>query len=180
MDEIDEMGLGQLALQFDGLRVDGLEKVSAVDVRWIGRKLSTRFNAEGLRTCIHCNQWLDPSSFNRNPKTQDGLNGVCRDCDRPRRLRWRLWRSYKLTVDDVEELLRDQEGRCAVCGLEITFATLNIDHDGTCCPGGSAFNGCGKCVRGLTCNPCNVGMGFLRHDPEILLAAVNYLIAKAS
>lgn len=30
-------------------------------------------------------------------------------------------------------------------------------------------------IRGVLCRLCNLGLGYFRDDPEVLLAAVNYL-----
>lgn len=43
---------------------------------------------------------------------------------------------------------------------------------GTGCPG---RNACGRCIRGLLCSRCNVGLGNFRDRPDLLLKAVEYL-----
>lgn len=144
--------------------------------RWKGRLMQSRYNSTGQRVCFSCCRWLDPSMFNKNPKTRDKLNGICCECQKTYRTKWRLWRRYKLTPEDVDRRLEDQEWRCAICRVSITRETLHIDHDSECCPGLTSAPGCGKCVRGLTCSGCNTGMGCFSHDPEILQAAIAYLI----
>ncbi|WP_435613304.1 endonuclease domain-containing protein [Streptomyces sp. bgisy159] len=73
-------------------------------------------------------------------------------------------------------MLAEQGGVCAVCGhLDPAGRELAVDHDHSCCP--DAAKSCGNCVRGLLCWPCNVGIGHLRDDPEILTAAAAYLAA---
>jgi hypothetical protein len=46
------------------------------------------------------------------------------------------------------------------------------DHDRSCCPGTGS---CGKCVRGLLCNPCNLMIGHAHDEQERLRAAIQYL-----
>lgn len=77
---------------------------------------------------------------------------------------------YGLSMDDYERMAREQDQRCAICGGSQTRVdsdgALVVDHDhktGT--------------VRGLLCALCNTGLGAMRDDPAILLAAVRYLRA---
>jgi 16S rRNA C967 or C1407 C5-methylase (RsmB/RsmF family) len=51
-----------------------------------------------------------------------------------------------------------------------------IDHDHGCCSGTGS---CGRCVRGLLCNRCNLMLGFANDQPEILRAALEYLAGAA-
>lgn len=84
---------------------------------------------------------------------------------------------FGMNFDDYEAMLAAQDGGCAICKRppregERRFA---IDHDHSCCPGGYGRT-CGKCVRGLLCHRCNLGLGYLEgwyaeHGP----AALRYL-----
>lgn len=49
---------------------------------------------------------------------------------------------------------------------------MHIDHDHSCCPGKGS---CGKCVRGILCRNCNVGLGFLKDSIPRLEDAISYL-----
>lgn len=86
---------------------------------------------------------------------------------------WRLWRYYRITIDRFEELVREQDGKCAVCHTPTT--DWHIDHDHACCPVERNTEICGKCVRGLLCNNCNGGLGRFKDDPERLRRAADYL-----
>ena len=59
-----------------------------------------------------------------------------------------------------------------MCGA---MTDLRIDHDHACCPLGSDSSSCGRCVRGMLCHRCNVGIGFFRDNPDYLIAAAEYL-----
>lgn len=70
-------------------------------------------------------------------------------------------KKYRLTKEDYEWLLLEQNNKCAIC-LEET--KLCIDHD----------HKTGK-VRGLLCGHCNKVLGFLREDTTLLDNIKNYL-----
>lgn len=80
-----------------------------------------------------------------------------------------------VTVETYLQMLADQGAVCAVCGEECaTGSHLSIDHDHDCDLHGLERT-CVKCIRGLTCRSCNIGMGNLGDDPERLEAAARYL-----
>jgi hypothetical protein len=92
------------------------------------------------------------------------------ECGRRAGAKWRstngLLRKYGLTPEDLIELIAAQVGQCAICLRPLEGGhKQHIDHDrekpGTC--------------RGVLCNRCNLGIGLLRHDPEALERAANYL-----
>lgn len=69
---------------------------------------------------------------------------------------------HGMTVAEYDELYRQQEGRCAICRQP--FERLVVDH-----------NHATGARRGLLCNPCNRGLGYLGDDPQRLIAAAAYL-----
>lgn len=81
-------------------------------------------------------------------------------------------RLYNLTPEAYDQLLEDQGGGCALCGIEPTTRRLAVDHDHACCPGRAS---CGECIRGLLCTTCNTGIGKLGDTAEALQRAANYL-----
>jgi hypothetical protein len=84
----------------------------------------------------------------------------------------KIRRRYGISARDVYSMYKKQDGKCAVCGEEgdiheMGFThkpTLNIDH-------------CHETthVRGLLCQGCNLGIGHLKDDVEILKQAIKYL-----
>lgn len=66
---------------------------------------------------------------------------------------------YGITREEYDAMVARQEGKCLVCLQE-----LYIDHD----------HATGK-IRGLLCNRCNAGLGFLGDDVERVRAAARYL-----
>jgi len=76
-------------------------------------------------------------------------------------------KKFNLTLKQVEELRKNHSGVCDICGTNKPgggFGIFHIDHiKGT------------KIIRGLLCNNCNVGIGWLKHDINILQRAIEYL-----
>ena len=100
---------------------------------------------------------------------------VCPDCHKdPRpgaqeRERARTLRTYGLTQAHWDEFIARQQDRCAVCMTTKPGGRgerWHIDHDHVT----------GK-VRGLLCHGCNVGIGNMQDDSEIIMAAARYVAA---
>ena len=73
-------------------------------------------------------------------------------------------RKFRITLEQYEELLAEQEGGCAICGRPPRRVSLHVDHD----------HGTGR-VRGLLCFSCNAALGYFGDDGDRLVAAANYL-----
>lgn len=74
---------------------------------------------------------------------------------------------YGLTQAAYDVILSAQNGRCAICYTETPGGrgeTWHIDH---CHETGM--------VRGLLCHQCNVGIGHMRDDPNLMVRAATYL-----
>ena len=145
------------------------------------------------RPCIDCKEIKNIDDFylrteNKRPKS------VCKKCDRKRRTnhkrerpevnnKWieenrgrtqrnnrnsELKRSFGITIDDYESMLKDQGGVCRICGLEENstgLRNLSVDHD----------HQSGK-IRGLLCHNCNTGLGKFKDSEELLKRAIVYLL----
>jgi hypothetical protein len=93
-----------------------------------------------------------------------------------------LWAHYRLRPSDYYQLLREQDGRCAICGIHdqevpvtgsgrprldgpaAVIHRLVVDH-------------CHRTnrVRGLLCPTCNSGLGQFRESIARLEGAIAYL-----
>lgn len=84
-----------------------------------------------------------------------------------------------LTVEEYDDLLASQGGRCAICrcGEPGGKGRWHVDHDHQCC---GRKRACKKCIRGLLCTRCNVGLGYLGDNAATLLVAADYLIRQRS
>lgn len=86
-------------------------------------------------------------------------------------LRVKLSKS-SLTSYEYGDLL-EKYPTCAICEKSCkTGKALAIDHDHRCCQGKKS---CGKCIRGLLCQDCNLGLGHFRDNPNSLMRAIDYL-----
>lgn len=101
----------------------------------------------------------------------------CAGCHRDRRTTVQLARrlayvakQYGLTPEQYTAIWELQGGKCYTCQRNRASC---VDHDHKCCPGKTS---CGKCVRGLLCNPCNKGvLGHLRDSVEALERSIEYV-----
>lgn len=81
-----------------------------------------------------------------------------------------LKRTFGLSLDDYNDMLINQNYRCAICNKKETrkingkICKLSVDHN----------HKTGK-VRGLLCNDCNNGIGRLKENISILKTAIDYL-----
>ncbi len=83
-------------------------------------------------------------------------------------------KAHNLAEGEYQQMLKQQNGVCAICGLIETVKThegkvrsLSIDHNHIT----------GK-IRGLLCNKCNNGIGKLsvdEHGTELLCSAISYI-----
>lgn len=65
---------------------------------------------------------------------------------------------------------------CGICGTTEPKGKggWHIDHDHTCCSG-EWWQSCGKCIRGMLCHHCNVGLGNFHDDARLLRRAIEWL-----
>lgn len=78
----------------------------------------------------------------------------------------RLKKRYGITLDDYNDMLKNQNECCDICKKHKTTwkIPLNVDHCHTT----------GK-VRGLLCGQCNRGIGIFEDNPDFLENAKKYL-----
>lgn len=147
---------------------------------------------DGLKRCQHCKEEKPYAEFHKSKGAYDGLKRVCKACAFEVHSNWRRnnkgtaaensrkWRAanpersadhcakaaYGIPLGTYQKLFEEQQGKCGICETTVSGGRgrFHIDH---CHDGGH--------VRGLLCHHCNIGIGNLKHDPRILLAAISYL-----
>lgn len=129
--------------------------------------------------CGQCGESKAPSEFARDRQRPNGKNAYCRACRnewaKANRQRYpdydhrsRLMRRYGITPEQYDEMLRSQDGRCAICRTDQPGGngnrTFPVDHDHA-----------SGAVRALLCSPCNTAIAFMGEDPARLREAADYL-----
>lgn len=122
----------------------------------------------GRKFCPGCQDWRHPESFGSATCTPDLLANTCLDCCRSATLKAK----YGITLTQYEWILAEQGGGCAICSTTDGRKRHAVDHDHGCCPGERT---CGRCLRGLLCIPCNMGIGFFREREKSLRRAAEYV-----
>ncbi len=120
---------------------------------------------QGRKQCSVCLTWQELREYGASPVQADGLQPRCKGCVR--------FATYHVTPEHYAAMLEAQGGVCAVCRqVDSSGKELAVDHDHACC---AVPRSCGKCVRGLLCSRCNLGVGRFGDDPERIRAAATYL-----
>ena len=133
-----------------------------------------------MKTCARCGVTKSRDDFYNLTRASNGKQSWCKACaaedlaqrwrDNPEYRRKGLARSraravrqqFGLTVEDLEIRRAAAEG-CAICG---SADVSHADHDHAA-PG----------LRGFLCQPCNMGLGLFKDNPDRLRAAAEYLDA---
>lgn len=105
--------------------------------------------------------------------TQDGRKAYLRKRYRQSPATYRkheLMRKFKITPEQYDDMLKEQNGVCAICAQPETairqgrVLALCVDH-----------NHRTGATRGLLCTACNIGIGSLAESQERLRSAIAYL-----
>jgi len=89
----------------------------------------------------------------------------CKECDH-NRIRGRdLKKNFNISIEEYNQLLKEQNGVCAICQNECpTGRSLAVDH-----------NHESNEIRGLLCTNCNHGLGKFKDSTKLLATAIKYL-----
>lgn len=116
-----------------------------------------------MKTCCRCKIEQPTNNFHKSRARSDGLHVECKPCRSKMARVSHLRDRYGITVEDYNDLLIEQDSKCAICSRTVV-GSLDVDHD----------HSTGE-VRGLLCNRCNTGLGNFKDNPESLINAANYL-----
>jgi hypothetical protein len=98
---------------------------------------------------IRCKKW-----FKENKKKAQAFG-----------LKSKLKKRYNMTVEEYQTLLINQDGRCKICSKRQARRSLSVDHCHTT-----------NVVRGLLCDKCNMALGLIHDNLDILDGMKQYLI----
>lgn len=148
---------------------------------------------EGIKRCHICKELKPVGDFGKNCTNKDGLQYACKPCQvasvtasrrkdptshRRSSKAWReknverhadnnaRWR-YGVEHGTYAKMLAEQNGRCAICKTETPGGRAGRFHIDHCHDTGV--------IRGLLCTNCNTGLGQLKHDPDLIRKAIEYL-----
>lgn len=125
-----------------------------------------------------------------HPEREHYAKGLCRDCYRnsphmqqrrreyyqankdawrehtrkARERRTKQVKAYGVSRAQMDRMLAEQRGLCALCGAPPKRKQLALDH----------CHRTGK-VRAFLCHPCNGALGLLKDDPSLCDRAATYL-----
>ena len=136
-----------------------------------------------MKSCTKCGQTKDETEFYlEKAKRKDGSirefrRSHCRACEKKRkraadkrtkkeRANQHLLNKYGLTTE-LRDKLAEIQGGCGICRAKVPggrYDTWNVDH----------CHHTGK-VRGVLCWDCNVGIGKLKDDAQLLRRAIQWL-----
>lgn len=154
------------------------------------------------KACPHCGGDMVQRYVKSGPNTGQKRGWYCRPCTTKKVIAYRhrepdktldskLWTFYRIRLADWQRMLSEQGGRCKACGRVpegkngVRASGFVIDHDHRCCKGsrdrwGATGHGekiCGKCIRGLVCQQCNVALAMVDDSTDHLAALAEYLRA---
>ena len=135
-----------------------------------------------MKTCTMCQQEKALAEFSKAKHTKDGHAYWCKTCfakynkhyrkentreplDPELKRQQNVKKLYGITLDAAEYIFFKQGNACAICKTEEPGGNgWHIDHNHET-----------SYIRGILCHRCNVGIGFLRDDVQIVRNAVHYL-----
>lgn len=129
---------------------------------------------EGHQVCNECALPYPKDRYHQGHAVcKTCYNRLLRQQGRDRRGEF-LWAKYHLTLMDYDLMLSAQLDRCKLCLVhqDDEERLFVVDHDHACCPGSRS---CGECIRALLCHRCNLTLGALDDDSELLRRMADYV-----
>lgn len=121
-----------------------------------------------MKTCSKCGKECDKHCKDCHYLLTKSWKARNKEREKQNRRRSALKQAYGISLEQYDEMLKNQDNGCAICKRLDTGSTrasyFHVDH----------CHKTGK-IRGLLCNNCNRGIGYLGDDSQRLLKAVEYL-----
>lgn len=115
--------------------------------------------------CVECCLAKQDSKLPENDKTRKAVAVYLDERDAKH-----IKRAYKLTLEKLHYIIRQQNHRCAICQIDLDSLPQKAIHIDHCHKSGK--------VRGVLCRYCNTGLGFFKDDITALAKAIEYLNIK--
>lgn len=127
---------------------------------------------KNTKACTVCYHVLPLDNFSNAKNKRKGKCCQCKECVRKYKQEhkkeaknYRFNTAYGITLEKFNTLFYSQQNKCKICG------TRNFGLKG---PALDHCHNTGK-IRGVLCNKCNLALGLLNDDIEILRNAIQYL-----
>lgn len=129
-----------------------------------------------VKPCRMCKEDKDPSDFFVDRSQKDALSTSCKVClNKKNRVyyhnnkhiarNWNFKKKFGISLEEYDALNEKQKGLCSICHKLCSSGNrLAVDHDHKTAK-----------IRGLLCQSCNVGLGYFKDNPELLVSAAAYL-----
>jgi hypothetical protein len=105
--------------------------------------------------------------INWRSKNTDKVKGYTNKyarANRPKQREWFLRTKYGITPEQWDEILKSQNGVCAICKTCPENGLWHTDHNHTT-----------NKARGILCSRCNHALGLFKESSKSLLSAIAYL-----
>ena len=135
-------------------------------------------NTATHKKCPRCGIKKERSEYWNDASRPDGITAYCKPCKaevtnmnvsknlthhKKRARSNNLKKKYNLSMDEFEDMLKNQNYKCDICHKEIKSYSA-VDHDHIT----------GK-IRSLLCRKCNLGLGAAKDSIKILKNMIKYL-----
>lgn len=132
------------------------------------RELTLSLFNKGLKECSKCRNIKSVSEFSIDINTLTKLSSNCRECIKNKYTKTELRNlalitKYKISIEDYNNILKKQGGKCAICKINSDKLVVDHCHDSLK-------------IRGILCTTCNSGLGFFKDSLFNLSEASKYLI----
>jgi hypothetical protein len=138
-----------------------------------------------MKTCKICKKEKSLNEFYETKRNgvAYGHHGKCKECyvkkqqenyDPLKKRNENLKRCYGITLNEYNEMLEKQNGKCAICGTTETKGRKSGRGGGADVFAVDHCHDTGD-VRGLLCHSCNRAMGLLGDNTHILQSMIEYL-----
>ena len=130
------------------------------------------------KRCPTCKAVKPLTDFAKNRARKDGAQDKCKPCYKTYQREYqrtpkgkevrrhaRLKNVFGIGINEYNHLLNRQDGGCAICHAKPGGRRLDIDHEHST-----------GVVRGLLCRKHNQALGLFNDDPQLLEAAIRYLM----
>jgi hypothetical protein len=130
-----------------------------------------------LKKCSKCGESKQYSEFYKHKLGIDGIRADCKKCCNISSKKWNINNREKIrsvynywntgvTSELYTEFLNLHDDKCAICKktTKENHKSLAIDHDHKTMK-----------IRGLLCNRCNLGIGYLEDNVAFLKSAIEYI-----